>query len=221
MQTVLFPQFCVLQFSKSPRLGAVKTRLAPALDEGQRNQLHSLLTEWACSQVAESKLSHHQLWVGGDAHHPLFIQLSQQYAVEVFCQQGDDLGARLFYGLGEGLKQFEGVVLIGSDCPFISKIYLLEAMKALQNNDSVIAPASDGGYVLLGLKTNPKSIFSDMPWGGDKVFALTRDRLLGLGLSVAELPVLDDIDRPEDLLLLASNDLPLSLRKFGEAKKID
>jgi len=220
MQTVLFPQFCVLQFSKSPRLGAVKTRLAPALDEVRRNELHSLLTEWVCSQITDSKLSHHQLWVEGNTRHSLFVQLRQQFAVESFRQQGDDLGEKLFHGLGEGLKQFEGVFLIGSDCPFLSKTYLLAAMKALQNNDAVIGPASDGGYVLLGLKSNPENIFTEMPWGGDKVFSLTRDRLLSLDFSVAELPVLEDIDRPEDLLLLSSSDLPFQLRQFSEFGRV-
>lgn len=214
MQAVLFPQYCVLQFSKSPRLGAVKTRLAPALNEVQRSELHSQLTEWVCSQVSESLLSHHQLWVEGDIGHPLFVRLSQQFGAEIFRQQGDDLGEKLRFGLSEGLQRYEGVFLIGSDCPFLSKAYLFEAMKTLQNHDAVIAPASDGGYVLLGLKKKPESVFSEMPWGSDKVFSLTRDRLVGLGCSIAELPTLDDIDRPEDLSLLSSNHLPDQIRNF-------
>ncbi len=215
MSSFLFPQFCVLQFSKSPHLGKVKTRLAPALTEEQRNILHSKMTQWVCSQVNASKLAEHQLWVDGDLNHPLFTELCEQYGLNCFQQEGESLGQKMFAALSKNIQVFQGVFLIGSDCPFLLPEFLLSAMKALQDSDAVIAPACDGGYVLLGLKTAPISVFSDMPWGGPQVCELSLQRLKSLQLKVVELPTLTDIDRPEDLRSLSTEGLPEELRAFS------
>jgi glycosyltransferase A (GT-A) superfamily protein (DUF2064 family) len=63
----------------------------------------------------------------------------------------------------------------------------------------VLGPAADGGYVLLALSQAPTSLFADIPWGGNRVAGVTRRRLSGLGWRWRELPVLRDLDRPEDL----------------------
>jgi glycosyltransferase A (GT-A) superfamily protein (DUF2064 family) len=41
-----------------------------------------------------------------------------------------------------------------------------------------------------------------MDWGTERVCALTRGVIARLGLKAAELPELDDVDRPEDALRL-------------------
>jgi hypothetical protein len=65
--------------------------------------------------------------------------------------------------------------------------------------DAVLGPAVDGGYVLLGLRRAESALFTDMPWGGDRVAEITRERMAALGWRWRELPALRDVDRPEDL----------------------
>ena len=96
----------------------------------------------------------------------------------------------------------EAVALIGCDCPELDAAYLARAFSALQSVevDAVLGPAADGGYVLLALRRAEPALFAAMPWGGDQVAALTRERMAALGWRWRELPVLRDVDRPPDLL---------------------
>ena len=93
---------------------------------------------------------------------------------------------------------------MGSDCPDITPELLQNAFTALQKKDIVLGPAHDGGYYLVGMnKTlSPKQIeylFSDIPWGSDKVLPTTLERIQELQLAFQLLPKLHDIDTPDDL----------------------
>ena len=68
-----------------------------------------------------------------------------------------------------------------------------------------MVPAEDGGYVLLGMNSFDPSLFSSIPWSTSRVAALTRQQISQLGWTLAELPVLPDIDEPEDLRWLPAS----------------
>ncbi len=70
--------------------------------------------------------------------------------------------------------------------------------------DAVFIPAEDGGYVLVGLRRPQPRLFEGIDWGSERVMAQTRERLSELGLRWVELPTLWDVDRPGDLLRLAT-----------------
>ncbi|VFT22481.1 transferase 1, rSAM/selenodomain-associated [Pseudomonas aeruginosa] len=53
-----------------------------------------------------------------------------------------------------------------------------------------------GGYALLGLTRVDPLLFESMPWGGDRLLALTCERLRQLGWEHHLLPALWDVDRP-------------------------
>jgi rSAM/selenodomain-associated transferase 1 len=115
-------------------------------------------------------------------------------------QVGEDLGQRMSYAVTTGLNEYRYVILIGADCPNMSTDYLKQAVIALSNGaDAVLGPAEDGGYVLIGLRRTIPCLFDGLPWGTDKVLEMTRDCLRRVGWSWKELPVLWDLDRPEDL----------------------
>jgi hypothetical protein len=68
----------------------------------------------------------------------------------------------------------------------------------------VIGPACDGGYYLIGVNGAIKkkivySLFTDIPWSTQTVFADTMARAKHHNLTTYILPELHDIDRPEDL----------------------
>jgi len=107
---------------------------------------------------------------------------------------------RMFNAIEEALDDAEWVVLVGTDCPGWTLIDLADAASQLTaGTDCVLGPALDGGYYLIGLRRNHLSLFTDMPWGSDRVFALTVQRLRALGWRLSRLPAYRDIDRPEDL----------------------
>jgi len=145
-----------------------------------------------------------QLWVGSD--HPWWAQLQQRYTLSLCRQQGDNLGERMARAVAAAAFDELGLILIGTDCPDISDEYLRAAGSALQQHDVVLGPAEDGGYVLIGFSMQHRqrydALFTGVDWGTDAVLAQTRQRLQQQQLRWAELPVLSDIDRPEDLRVL-------------------
>ncbi len=72
----------------------------------------------------------------------------------------------------------------------------------------VIGPAEDGGYYLIGMKKLIAELFTGLngrpiPWSTSTVFQYSLDICRTLGLSFfTELPSLNDIDNPEDLVHL-------------------
>jgi len=105
------------------------------------------------------------------------------------------------------------VVIIGTDCPHITPAILQEAFTCLQaphpSCDVVLGPAADGGYYLIGLKQFIPELFCGITWSSDRVLQETLTIAQHLQLKVTQLPVLTDIDRPEDLA-----SLPDSLKSF-------
>jgi len=189
--------------------------LATRLNPAQRETLHCAMTQWICSQSISNGWNT-ELWIAGDKQHDFVLTLTTQFDLVVGQQQGGDLGARLAHAFQSALFDYDKVVVIGSDCPFIDRRYLTRAFLALDQSDVVIGPASDGGYVLLGLRQFCPALFDNIPWGTQHVGPLTQSIAAREGLAVSVLPTLNDIDRPEDLILLNNRQLPASLQAFAQ-----
>jgi rSAM/selenodomain-associated transferase 1 len=194
----------LLVFAKAPVPGQVKTRMQPHLSPQQSAQLHRQLVEYCLRNCASLPWSQLQLWVGSE--HPWWAELQRRYALDLFQQRGQDLGQRMAGAVAAAQIDGCGLILIGTDCPDISGDYLRAAAAALRQYDVVLGPAEDGGYVLIGFSMRHReryqAVFADVDWSTDRVLAQTRQRLVQQQLRWLELPVLADIDRPEDLRLL-------------------
>ena len=124
----------------------------------------------------------------------------------VLEQRGESLGDRERHAFADlfrrGAKQ---VVLIGSDLPLLTTAILEEAFAALEASPGhvVLGPASDGGYYLLGL-TAPKipDLFTGVRWSTKYALMDTLRRCEFEERRVTLLPLLDDVDEPEDLARL-------------------
>jgi rSAM/selenodomain-associated transferase 1 len=90
-------------------------------------------------------------------------------------------------------------VLIGSDCPELNAPLMAEAFQLLRQHDLVLGPALDGGYYLIGVRRLIPELFTGIPWSTAEVLQQTLSIAQQLGLTVAKLPLLSDVDRPEDL----------------------
>ena len=125
------------------------------------------------------------------------------------------LRRRAFVGLllgvwpaSRALAEHAHVLLIGADCPALTARHLCQARQALLGGaDAVLAPAEDGGYVLMGLSRFDARLFEDIAWGSDGVLQETRARLRALGWRWRELETLWDVDRPEDYERLVESGL--------------
>jgi len=193
-------------FAKAPEAGRVKTRLVPVLGEEGAARLHRQLVEHALGIAQACGLGEVELWCAPDAADPFFNECAMRHGARL-CEQGPgDLGARMKRALDGAFAQGARGVLIGSDCPAMSPDYLRQAAAALADgNDAVFGPAEDGGYVLAGMARAPAALLFDaMAWGTASVMQRTRERLTRLAWRWHELPVLWDVDRPEDVLRMRS-----------------
>jgi hypothetical protein len=194
-----YPQACIALFAKAPVPGAVKTRLIPALGAEGACELYLRLFELVLAELRDTTLCHTELWVDSQPEHPAFAG----FQGKVYLQQGMGLGARMNHAATQILKRHQQVVLIGTDSPGLDQVYLATALQLLQAScDVVVGPATDGGYVLLGMKASHPQLFAGIEWGSDQVLRQTLARARAANLRVKFLPELADIDRPEDLLLL-------------------
>jgi rSAM/selenodomain-associated transferase 1 len=204
--------------SKSPELGRVKTRMQPYLTQEQSLQLHIELTQHVLPIWNDIKSLSVELWIGGDIEKfkrnvtsPLerSSTVKNDFSnVSIHSQPEGDLGWRMSYAVKSALlRGASGVFLVGTDCPFIDEIYLLQAIEKLDNNDVVLGPANDGGYVLMGLKKYYSELFENIPWGTSSVLVDTKRVIKKKGLVWDSLCALSDIDLPSDLPLLAEKNI--------------
>ena len=109
--------------------------------------------------------------------------------------------------LKQEADQGQSVLIIGTDCPMLNADMLRLAAQKLSQADVCLGPVSDGGYALLGMNQFDASLFTDIPWSTDKVAQLTREKIAALNWTLQELPIMNDIDEPEDLQWLPEDEV--------------
>jgi len=191
----------IMIFAKAPTPGRVKTRLIPALGESGAAQLQRQLIERTLRVAVAAGLGTPELWCAPDPDDSFFAVCAKRYGISLRPQGEGDLGMRMARALESALAAGSPGLLIGCDCPALTPAYLREAAAALAGgNDAVLGPAEDGGYVLIGLaRSQPAQLFQDIAWGSASVMQETRTRLARGNWRWRELPLLWDVDRPEDL----------------------
>lgn len=227
----------LILFTRFPEAGKTKTRLIPHLGARGAARLQREMTEHAIRQARKTGAQIEVRYTGG-TEEPTRRWLGADLD---YKDQGDgDLGERMQRAFEAHFENgADRVVLIGSDCPANDWRNLNEAFQALETNECVIGPASDGGYYLIGLcragaETPPPrswtsaTLFQNIDWGGERVFAQTVRA--AAGLSVHQLPQLHDVDLMDDLpprisvVIPALNEkrhLPQTLEKVKEGFNVE
>ena len=197
-------------FSRYPEAGKTKTRMIPALGAEGAAQLQKRLSEHTLKQARQFRELTGvtiKVYFAGGTKEKMATWLGED--ISYTPQATGDLGLKMrsaFRDNGQGVGN--SVVIIGIDCPGIDATVLQAAFDSLTNHDLVLGKAADGGYYLIGLKVDsssefaPPELFSDINWGTEEVFAKTIAIAKKLKLTAKVLPVLRDMDRPEDLDLL-------------------
>ncbi|ANM28697.1 hypothetical protein ABI59_02340 [Acidobacteria bacterium Mor1] len=190
----------LLLFAKRPRAGRVKTRMTPPLSREQAVELYSAFLldqlEFLAALSGEFGI---ELWTDG----PWEPAAPFDRVVEGmprFDQGEGDLGRRLHRAFA---RAFDGgaeqVVVIGADSPTLPPRHVHRAFDQLGGHDAVIAPADDGGYVLLGSRQLYPELFGGISWGGAAVFAETRSAARSASISLAAIEGWHDVDDVEGL----------------------
>jgi rSAM/selenodomain-associated transferase 1 len=182
-------------FAKSPELGRVKTRLQPGIPAETSLQLHRAFVE----DTLEMGLR--------EAAAPVVIAFSERpdptlvpRQVEVELQVGEGLGQRLIHATRTAFRKgCDRLVVIGTDSPDLPEGRIRRAFEALERFEVCLGPAADGGYYLIGLRSEHEGLFQRIEWSTNRVLEQTLDRAAELGLQVLQLESWFDVDTPEDL----------------------
>lgn len=194
-----FPDSVLLIFCKAPITGQVKTRLQPALSAEQAVDAHKQLTNYTLERAFAEPLCYVQLYCAPDELHSYFQLCAKDYPLTLAKQIGSDLGEKMSNAFSAALLQYKHAILIGCDCPSLTVTDLRQSLSYLhQGHQAVIAPAEDGGYVLIGLSTPQPALFQNIQWGGKNVMADTLQRASAARISVKLLNQQWDVDTPAD-----------------------
>jgi hypothetical protein len=188
----------VIVFARAPQPGAAKTRLIPLLGRDGAAALHARLVEHTLATAARAGLSAVELH-GTPSCDRFLSACATRHGATLKAQVEGDLGERMYAAAVGALAKYDGVILIGSDCPALEPDHLRTAARLLEEGrDTVLAPADDGGYALIALARCDKRLFDDVSWSTGAVMDETRSRLRNLGWRWHELETLWDVDRPLD-----------------------
>ena len=186
-------------FVKKPLLGKVKTRLAKTIGNEKALHIYQFLlryTQSICSNVNADRA----------IFYSDFIDNNDSWFGNKFSQIGDSLGDKMANAFEEVFKVgYQKVVIIGSDCYELSTEIINQAFDCLANTDTVIGPAKDGGYYLLGMKDFNKTLFQNKSWSTNEVLNETINDINALNLRCHLLVTLSDIDEEKDLPLELKN----------------
>ncbi|MCF6180235.1 MAG: TIGR04282 family arsenosugar biosynthesis glycosyltransferase [Geopsychrobacter sp.] len=177
-------------FCKAPLAGQVKTRLCPPLQPEQAAALYRVALDETIRRFSEQCFDLVIFYAGAEDY---FAREYPDFKRQ--AQTGADLGARMASAL-EGLLAtgYRQAVLIGSDSPDLPLSHLESAFSALQQHAVVIAPADDGGYVLIGESCHQPHLFTQMPWSQPQLMEESRALLSRLQIDWQQLPVWEDVD---------------------------
>jgi len=196
----------LLIFLRYPEPGKVKTRLAASIGDVEAAGVYGKLVLRTLSIARKLKQSSPDVCIficfdplGRERE----IRQSYPGPWEFIHQSGNDLGTRMENAFHYAMhNSFGNVVLIGTDISDLAVEDLDEAFQALNQGASVLGPAADGGFYLIGLSVPCSQAFKQAKWGTSDVFRRTQSLLTNSGLSVKKLKKRRDVDRAEDLVYM-------------------
>lgn len=187
-----FPRVVVMV--KEPVAGRVKTRLARGIGAVQACRFYRTATANLIARLAADPR-----WQLVLAVSPDIARAGRSWPAHIarMTQGRGDLGRRMQRVLDHAPRG--PVLIIGSDIPDVLPRHIADALARLGKADTVIGPACDGGYWLIGARRMPRipRPFAGVRWSSRHTRA---DTLANLGdRTVSEAATLDDVDEPGDL----------------------
>ncbi len=185
-------------FTRNPELGKVKTRLAKSVGDESALEIYKFLLKHTVSITQNLNVDKY-VFYSETIHRDDF------WNPDIFrkkLQTGTHLGQRMenafaeLFGMG-----YEKVLIVGSDIFELEQKDIENAFTVLDTTETVLGPATDGGYYLLGMKAPNAKIFQNKNWGTNTVLEET----------------LADLNPTKYVLLEARNDVDY----FEHIKEID
>jgi uncharacterized protein len=202
--------------AKSPRSGAVKTRLVPPLTPQAASALSASFLRDTTENIARAARRVMAGWAihGYVAYAPAGIERDFDGMLaggtRLVLADGSGVSAPDVHGLGRSLLHaarslfaagHAAVCLLNSDTPNLPTALLARAACVLAEGGDrvVLGPAEDGGYYLLGMKAAHRRLFADITWSSSFVAEETIRHVAALGLEIVQLDSWYDVDDASSL----------------------
>jgi hypothetical protein len=157
-------------FTRNPELGKVKTRLAKTVGDESALEIYKFLLKHTVEITTNLNVDKYVYYTEN-------IHRDDIWNPEIFrkkLQNGTDLGEKMKNAFSEIFEiGYEKAIIIGSDMFDLDKKDMETAFDALQTNQFVIGPATDGGYYLMGMKELNSEVFQNKDWGTSSVLEAT------------------------------------------------
>ncbi len=194
------PANALVIFARTPVAGEVKTRLAADVGIERALEAYRELTELTLKVARKVRNCEVTVcFTPSDAEGTMRDWLGDEVRYE--AQAAGGLGERMAHAirsrLAEGSRR---VVVVGTDCPGLDRRTLDRAFDSLERLDLIIGPATDGGYYLIGVRSDHPELFRDIPWSTSQALARTLAAAKGKGLTMDVLDIMWDVDTGVDLL---------------------
>jgi rSAM/selenodomain-associated transferase 1 len=187
----------ILFFVRWPEPGRVKTRLASAVGQDEACRIHSILAERCFAHALQVPAA--RVVICGTGAEPVAFAGWLPGAAAYWHQPEGGLGERLeamfAQAFAEGTPR---VAAVGSDAPDLSPESIERSLRALDDHDVTVLPATDGGYVLIGFRQLRRDILRDMPWSTERLLSETISRCAASGLTMYVGERHRDVDTVED-----------------------
>jgi rSAM/selenodomain-associated transferase 1 len=182
-------------FAKDPKKGKVKTRLAREIGSEKALSVYLRLLNKTCRIFRKTAYDVKLYFTPSKTH----LKKVVPKRFELKPQRGNNLGKKMLNAFEKNKNKYGRIVIIGTDCPLVSKSLIKKAFNKLNDNQIVLGPSEDGGYYLVGLSKIHRGIFSGITWGTNKVLKQTLNKCKLLNVKPTLLKKLYDIDTASDL----------------------
>lgn len=181
--------------AKAPVAGRVKTRLCPPCTPQQA----AALAEAALRDTLAAMAVVGETAAGRTVRRAIVLDGTPgpwHRDERIVDQRGTGLDERL----AAAFEDLRGTptLIVGMDTPQVTPALLGDALAALDDHDAVLGAVADGGYWCIGLRRADPRALLGVPMSTAYTLAAQRARLSALGLTVADVGALVDVDTIAD-----------------------
>ena len=193
----------ILLLVRSPVEGKVKRRLATGMGEFHAAALYRRFVLDILSTFESARIVPVICY-----HPPGSVRTIRRWlgpGFELLAQRGRDHPDRLRCAFEDMFARgADRAIIVASDNPDLPARLITRAIGSFDKCDSVLGPAGDGGYYLVGFRADTfvPEAFRDIDWSTERVFMQTAGKIKKAGRSIHVLPVWYDIDTAGDLSAL-------------------
>jgi len=171
-------------FAKAPAMGKAKTRLAADIGKVHAHRLYRTMLSAVIGQVQDPR------W-------ETVIMATPAQAIGTVpewtgLRQIPQVNGSLSPRLAAVFRDKGPIIVIGTDCPQVTRNDIADGFKALKKYNAVFGPADDGGFWLMGMNAPVRSdIFDNVRWSHENTLSDVEANIDG---SVHRLRTLIDVD---------------------------